>query len=159
MWVKTILMTLLVPGVTVFLLPYFIQRSSGFQLNPSPWLGVLGIMIILLGIFSFTWVSQAFVRFGKGTPAPFDPPRQFVARGLYRFVRNPMYLGAVLVILGEALLFWSWHLLAYAAAVLTILHFFVLLYEERSLLRRFGKPYHDYLRTVPRWFPRFRVIK
>jgi len=158
-WVKTIFLTLLVPGVTVFLVPYFIQRPSGFQLNSSPWLGVLGIMTILLGVFSFSWVSQAFVRFGKGTPAPFEPPQQFVARGLYRFVRNPMYLGAVLVILGEALLFWSWHLLAYAAAVLTILHFFVIFYEEGTLLKRFGDPYQDYLRSVPRWLPRFRSKK
>jgi protein-S-isoprenylcysteine O-methyltransferase Ste14 len=159
MWVKTIFLTLLVPGVAVFLVPFFLQRPSGFQLNSSPWIAALGIMTIFLGVFSFSWVSQAFVRFGKGTPAPFDPPRQFVARGLYRFVRNPMYLGAVLVILGEALLFWSWHLLAYAAAMLTMLHFFVIFYEESSLLRRFGEPYQDYLRTVPRWFPRFRAMK
>lgn len=157
LWIKTLFLTVLVPGVACFLIPYFILRPSGLEMIPSLSLRMLGILLMILGVYGFSWVSQAFVRFGKGTPAPFDPPKEFVARGLYRFVRNPMYSGAMSVILGEALLFASWHLLIYAAAVLTMLHFFVVLYEEPSLLKRFGEPYRQYLHSVPRWIPRLQI--
>ncbi len=154
LWIKTIFLTILVPGVACFLVPYFIIKPSGIEMIPSLPLRILGILLMILGACGLSWVSQAFVRFGKGTPAPFDPPREFVARGLYRFVRNPMYIGAVTVILGEALLFASWNLLIYGAAVLAMLHFFVVLYEEPSLYKRFGEPYRQYLHNVPRWIPR-----
>lgn len=157
LWLKTIFLTLLVPGVACFLVPYLIVKPSGLHLIPSLALRFFGILLIVLGVYGFSWVSQAFVRFGRGTPAPFDPPKEFVARGLYRFVRNPMYIGAVTVILGEALLFASWHLLIYAAAVLAMLHFFVVLYEEPSLSKRFGEPYRQYLLNVPRWIPRLHI--
>ncbi len=158
LWIKTILLTLLVPGIACFLIPYFILKPAGLEMVHSPVIRVVGILLMALGICGFSWVSQAFARFGKGTPAPFDPPKKFVAIGLYRFVRNPMYLGAVTVILGEALLFGSWKLLAYAAAVLTALHLFVVLYEEPSLYRRFGEPYRHYVNEVPRWLPGFYKI-
>lgn len=157
LWIKTIFMTLLVPGIACFLIPCFIQQPAGFAVVHSPVIRIVGILLMSLGTCGFSWVSQAFVRFGKGTPAPFDPPKEFVAIGLYRLVRNPMYLGAVMVILGEAVLFGSWKLLAYAAAVLTFLHFFVVLYEEPSLSRRFGESYRQYVLTVPRWLPRFHT--
>jgi protein-S-isoprenylcysteine O-methyltransferase Ste14 len=156
LWLKTIFLTLLVPGVACFLIPYFIVKPSGLDMIPSLALRIIAVILMVLGVCGFSWVSQAFVRLGKGTPAPFEPPKEFVTRGLYRFVRNPMYIGAVMVILGEALLFASWRLLVYAAAVLTVLHLFVVLYEEPSLYKRFGEPYHRYLQSVPRWIPRFR---
>ncbi len=156
LWVKTIFLTLLVPGIACFLIPYLIQRPSGLDMIPSLALRIIAVIFMVLGVCGFSWVSQAFVRLGKGTPAPFDPPREFVGSGLYLFVRNPMYIGAVTVILGEALLFSSWRLLVYAAAVLTVLHFFVVLYEEPSLYKRFGESYRRYLLSVPRWIPRFR---
>lgn len=155
LWIKTILMTLLVLGITCFLIPYYILRPSGPNIVHSPVLRVAGILLMILGICGFSWVSQAFARFGKGTPATFNPPKEFVARGLYRFVRNPMYIGTVTALLGEAILFSSWKLLDYAAAVLTVLHFFVVLYEEPSLYSRFGESYRRYVLTAPRWLPRF----
>jgi protein-S-isoprenylcysteine O-methyltransferase Ste14 len=95
-----------------------------------------------------------FVFVGRGTPAPFDPPRSFVPEGPYRWVRNPMYLGALLVLIGFGL----WHgslsmvLLALPAAVLA--HLFVVLYEEPALRQRFGQPYAAYLALVNRWVPK-----
>lgn len=157
LWVKTLFLTLLVPGTACFFIPYLILKPTGMDMVSSPILRILGVLLMALGICGFSWVSQAFVRLGKGTPAPFDPPKEFVANGLYRFVRNPMYLGAVTVILGEAILFGSWRLFIYAAAVLATLHFFVILYEEPSLYRRFGEPYRQYTQTVPRWMPRFKI--
>ena len=91
---------------------------------------------------------------GGGTPGPWDAPRRVVARGPYRWVRNPIYLAALLVVLGEAWLFTSPRLLAYAAVMAACFHLFVTGYEERTLARRFGPAYLEYRRAVPRWIPR-----
>jgi len=96
----------------------------------------------------------AFV--GKGTPAPFDPPRRLVVRGPYRFVRNPMYIGAALALAGAALFYGSWPLLGYMGLFLLITHLFVRLYEEPVLRRLFGTEYEEYCRVVRRWRPSLR---
>jgi protein-S-isoprenylcysteine O-methyltransferase Ste14 len=85
---------------------------------------------------------------------PWDAPRRFVAVGPYRWVRNPIYISAFLVVLGEAWLFVSPPLLAYAGAMMVVSHLFVIGYEEPTLRRRFGETYNEFLRTVPRWIPR-----
>ena len=91
---------------------------------------------------------------GGGTPGPWDAPRRVVAHGPYRWVRNPIYLAALLVVLGEAWLFMSPPLLVYAGAMAAFCHLFVTGYEERRLARQFGDSYLEYRRTVPRWIPR-----
>jgi protein-S-isoprenylcysteine O-methyltransferase Ste14 len=96
-----------------------------------------------------------FASAGKGTPAPVDPPKRLVVRGLYRFVRNPMYVGVLLALLGEAWFFRSRAVLVYAAIAFTWEHLFVVLYEEPALKRKFGETYSDYLTRTPRWIPRF----
>ena len=95
-----------------------------------------------------------FVVVGKGTPAPFDPPRRLVVRGPYRWVRNPMYLGAATALLGAAVYYWAPPLLAYALAFLAATHLLVRGYEEPALRDAFGADYDAYCRTVPRWRPR-----
>lgn len=94
-----------------------------------------------------------FATRGRGTPAPFDAPRAFVATGPYRFVRNPMYLGAAAVIAGAGLWFRSGSILLLAGGFLLFFHLFVLLYEEPALRSRFGESYETYTRTVRRWWP------
>jgi protein-S-isoprenylcysteine O-methyltransferase Ste14 len=96
----------------------------------------------------------AFARFGRGTPAPFDPPRRLVVRGPYRFVRNPMYIGAGLALIGVAMFYRAPQMLVYVAAFWAITHAFILLYEERVLRRLFGREYDEYRRQVRRWLPR-----
>jgi protein-S-isoprenylcysteine O-methyltransferase Ste14 len=91
---------------------------------------------------------------GDGTPGPWDAPARVVAVGPYRRVRNPIYLAALLVVLGEAWLFMSAAVLVYAGAMAVCFHLFVLGYEERTLRRRFGDSYAEYQRTVPHWVPR-----
>jgi len=91
---------------------------------------------------------------GRGTLAPVDPPTRLVVRGPYRYVRNPMYLGVLCILTGEAWLFASSALLIYAAAVLACFYSFVVLYEEPALRRKFGESYEQYARTVHRWWPR-----
>ena len=89
-------------------------------------------------------------------PAPFDPPKKLVARGMYRYTRNPMYTGVLLILIGEALLFMSRDMLIYAIIVAAGFHLYVLLIEEPHLCKRFGESYNEYCRTVPRWVLRRR---
>jgi len=108
--------------------------------------GSIGAVIALSCVFTFATL-------GKGTPAPFDPPRRLVIRGPYRFVRNPMYLGAALALAGAAIFFESAPLLLYLAIFLLVTHLFVLFYEEPTLRRTFGPEYEAYCHRVKRWLP------
>jgi protein-S-isoprenylcysteine O-methyltransferase Ste14 len=114
---------------------------------------IAGAIIVMAGGALALWCIFTFVFVGKGTPAPFDPPRRLVIRGAYRFVRNPMYLGAGLAVAGAALFFGSWPLLAYAVLFGLITHLFVIVYEEPALTRAFGEDYAAYRRRVRRWVP------
>ena len=91
---------------------------------------------------------------GRGTPAPIAPTKKLVVEGLHRYVRNPMYIGVATIVLGQAVLFHSWHIIEYLACVLVSVNFFVLFYEEPTLAQQFGPEYAEYRRTVPRWIPK-----
>ncbi len=108
--------------------------------------GAIGAIIALWCVFTFAFI-------GRGTPAPFDPPRRLVIRGPYRFVRNPMYLGAGLALASVALFYKSWPILGYTVVFFFATHFFVLLYEEPTLRKTFGQEYDKYCRQVKRWWP------
>jgi protein-S-isoprenylcysteine O-methyltransferase Ste14 len=111
-----------------------------------------GILVALGGALAL-WCVVTFALRGRGTPAPFDPPRQLVVEGPYRRVRNPMYLGAGLALSGAALYYRSLALLGYAALFLLVTHAFVLWYEEPTLRRLFGQEYEAYCQRVHRWWP------
>ena len=149
------LATIIVPGGAVVLLPYLILQATA--VSSIPHLGPMQIgslVLAMLGLSMIVWVSIAFVKQGKGTPVPIEPPKNFVAAGLYRFQRNPMYFGALLTVLAEALFFNSAWLLVYAALLWLALHTFTVLFEEPQLGRRFGDSYREYKATTPRWIPR-----
>jgi len=114
---------------------------------------VTGALIGSVGLLVAFWCVAAFATLGKGTPAPFDPPRRLVVRGPYRFVRNPMCMGAALALAGGACFYASFWLLAYAAALFLTCYLFVVFYEEPHLRRTFGEEYEVYCRAVPRWRP------
>jgi protein-S-isoprenylcysteine O-methyltransferase Ste14 len=117
------------------------------------WLLPFGLLLILLGALLALWCISTFVARGRGTPAPFDPPREFVAAGPYRYVRNPMYVGAIGVLLGSGLALPSPSIVGLSFVFLWLAHLLVLLYEEPSLASRFGEPYLRYKATVHRWLP------
>jgi protein-S-isoprenylcysteine O-methyltransferase Ste14 len=117
-------------------------------------LEVFSMIVASIGICVVVWVSVTFVRRGKGTAVPLLPPTQFVAIGLYRFVRNPMYIGLLLVIIAETIFFRSVWLLIYASLFWLAVHCYVVLIEEPDLKRRFGASYMEYLTATPRWIPR-----
>lgn len=153
--IKTLVFTVFVPGTVTVYIPYRILSSAAKAVLPviaaCQAVGVLSMVLGTLGYFRCAW---DFATSGKGTPAPIDPPKVLVARGLYRFVRNPMYVSALLVLFGESLFFESRNLLVYGAAFWCLAHLFVLLYEEPSLRTKFGNSYEEYCRAVPRWIPR-----
>jgi protein-S-isoprenylcysteine O-methyltransferase Ste14 len=117
------------------------------------WAFPLGLALALAGSLIALWCIVTFVARGRGTPAPFDPPREFVAAGPYRYVRNPMYVGAFGILFGSGLVVQSPSVIGLAAGFLLFTHLLVVLYEEPSLTRRFGEPYRHYKSTVRRWLP------
>jgi protein-S-isoprenylcysteine O-methyltransferase Ste14 len=148
---RTALFTAIVPGVVAGYLPLrVIGRDSEW---PAGW-SYIGIVPMLMGLVIYGWTAFDFAWTGRGTPAPIDPPRRLVVRGLYRYVRNPMYVGVLLVIVGEALLRRSWQTLEYAVGVYVMFFAVVLLLEEPLLRSQFGSAYSQYSSEVPRWVPR-----
>ena len=114
---------------------------------------VAGMIMVTIGTAIALWCVFTFVFIGKGTPAPFDPPRKLVIRGPYRFVRNPMYIGAAMTLAGVALFYGSLSILIYTCLFFLATHLFVVLYEEPTLRRTFGDEYEAYFRRVRRWAP------
>jgi protein-S-isoprenylcysteine O-methyltransferase Ste14 len=142
-------------GFLLVFLPARILGPAGIArpaaLSVEQW---AGLIIVAGGAVLAAWCILTFVFVGRGTPAPFDPPRKLVVRGPYRFVRNPMYVGAILALAGAALFYRSLALLAYCIAFGLMTHLFVMLYEEPMLRRLFGGEYDDYCKRVHRWMPR-----
>ena len=146
--VRNLLFTVVVPGLGGAWVPWWILTRHGRTATPAGWEAA---GVIAAGTALYVWCVWNFAAVGRGTPGPWDAPSRVVAAGPYRWVRNPIYIAALLIVLGEAWLFMSLPLLAYAGVMAVIFHLFVTGYEERTLRRRFGSTYLEYRRTVPRW--------
>ena len=146
--VRNLLFTIVVPGLGGAWMPWWLLTRHGPAASPVAWAAV---PVIGAGLALYCWCVWIFARVGRGTPGPWDAPSRFVAAGPYRWVRNPIYVAALLVVLGQAWLFGSVAVLAYAVAMAVTFHIFVTGYEERTLRRRFGPAYLEYRRSVPRW--------
>lgn len=144
-------------GFLLVVLPERILSSSGIVRPPAVGpVELAGIAVGVTGGALALWCIVTFARVGKGTPAPFDPPRRLVVAGPYRYVRNPMYLGAGLALSGAAAFYGSIALFGYAVLFLIATHLFVLWYEEPTLTRFFGDEYDAYRGRVRRWLPRIQ---
>jgi protein-S-isoprenylcysteine O-methyltransferase Ste14 len=147
---KFLTFRLLVGGLVTVYAPYSIlaprPEPVPIQLSMMSFTGVLGITV---GILGYMWCVWDFAFGGQG-----DAPTILIARGTYKFMRNPMYLSLVLILIGESLLFQSWRLLGYAVVFWVAVHLLVVLYEERVLAKKFGTPYVQYCHAVSRWIPR-----
>jgi protein-S-isoprenylcysteine O-methyltransferase Ste14 len=157
LFVKDLLFLILVPGMMVAGFPYLVLTRG----VPPAWpdlgsLGwrVVGLLLMAGGAVGFLACVIDFARSGRGTPFPLDPPKELVVSGLYRYVRNPMYIAILAVVLGEIIVCRSGEMAFYWLSVFAGFHLFVVLYEEPTLRRRFGVAYEEYARRVPRWFPR-----
>ncbi len=144
----------LAPGVVAGVMPWWL---TGWDAEPV-WLPlrVLGALVLAAGAGVLVHAFARFVAEGLGTPAPVAPTQHLVVGGLYRWVRNPMYVAVVSCVAGQALLFGSLGLALYAAGLLVLFVSFVRGYEEPTLRRQFGSEYEAYRRAVPGWWPRAR---
>jgi len=153
-YLKSLLFLVIAPGIVAGLIPLtLLQNGPQFQTGVFSY---LALPFWITGIGTLLWCFLDFAQKGKGTPAPVDPPKELVISGLYRYVRNPMYVSVLLIIVGHFLWSGYWNLLVYAGFFLVVAHLFVTLYEEPNLRKRFGSAYEKYLKEAPRWFPRFR---
>ena len=153
-WLRTLLFALTFVATVLVLIPRWIRADAG-DTRLAEGAGLYaGAALIGLGAALMVWCWWEFATRGRGTPAPFDPPRRLVVAGPYRHVRNPMYVAALLFLAGQAALFSSRALLWFVGAFWLATHLFVLGYEEQTLARRFGADYAAYRAAVGRWLPR-----
>ena len=148
---RNLLFTIVVPAAGAVYAPWWILTHSGADPQPVAW---SALILVALGLVLYAWCLWLFATVGGGTPGPWDAPQRFVAVGPYRWVRNPIYIAAGLVVVGEAWLFLSLPLFAYAGALAVGCHLFVVWYEEPALHSLFGDAYDEYRRKMSRWIPR-----
>ncbi len=153
---RSLLWTVLMPGVFAGYLPWRYFGLGQVRLDPHDPLPLVGILCIAMGVGLLGSCIWEFARSGRGTLSPADPPRELVVRGLYRYVRNPMYLSVTLIILGELFLTRSRPLFWYWVIWFIAVNLFVIGHEEPYLRGRFGTSYERYTAEVGRWLPRFR---
>ena len=151
---KSLLYLIIEAGLFALYIPLTLLRAG-----PRIHTGVISFLAIPLWLIGSLVVLSCFWNFtfkGRGTPIPSDPPKELVITGPYRYVRNPIYVGVLLIFLGHFLWFGYWAMLIYTVSAFIGVHLFVLLYEEPTLKRKFGAAYEDYLKRVPRWMPRLK---
>ena len=153
LWLRTLLFTVLVPGTVLGLVPFALTAGTRGQRIDLGTAHLLGFTLLLPGVAIIIWCFIDFIRRGRGTPAPYDPPRKLVVVGLYTYVRNPQYVGVILVAVSEAILFGRILLFGYAVFLAIGYHLFVRFYEEPTLRRKFGEEYVQYCALVSRWLP------
>jgi protein-S-isoprenylcysteine O-methyltransferase Ste14 len=156
LFLRSLLWTILLPGVFAGYLPWRFFGLNRVRLDWSDPIHLAGVLILALGAALLGVCIFEFARSGRGTLSPMDPPRHLVVRGLYRYVRNPMYLSVTTIVLGELLLTRSTALAVYWVGWFGCVNLFVIGYEEPTLRDQFGESYDEYTRRVPRWIPRLR---
>ncbi len=139
----------------MILIPFFLMHLSDlyniYSFN-NTLLQIAGTIFIVSGVINFLYCSSIFIKHGKGgTPLITEPPKQFIVKGLYRYTRNPIYVGHIVIIFGEFLVFGKLLLLPYSLLIFLLLHLLLTMYEEPQLIKRYGHEYRDYLNKVPRW--------
>jgi protein-S-isoprenylcysteine O-methyltransferase Ste14 len=152
--IKSLLFLIIAPGTVAGYIPLVLLRKG-----PRIETGIFSYLAFLLWLVGGTillWSFWNFLHEGHGTPAPIEPPKELVVAGFYRCVRNPMYVGIILLLLGHFLWFGFWWILAYTVIAFITVHLFVTFYEEPRLKQSFGAAYENYLNQVPRWIPKIR---
>ncbi|MEW5917962.1 MAG: isoprenylcysteine carboxylmethyltransferase family protein [Gemmatimonadota bacterium] len=159
MWLRHAVAIAVLPFTVALIIPVFLARRNGVALDVGDSVAQLlaqtgGLVALVVGVLLFISSLRRFAGEGRGTLAPWDPPRELVVRGPYRFVRNPMISGVLLVLLGESLVLLSRAHLMWAVAFFVINAVYIPLLEEPQLATRFGRSYDEYRRHVPRLIPR-----
>ena len=151
LFLKNLLFTLFVPGTVAVYIPLRLTNDL-----PAPSLAahLASLPFFVVGCLIYGWCVWDFATFGGGTPLPIDAPKKLVVRGLYRYTRNPMYVGVLTTTLAWAVRYHAPEIILYAVAVWLLFHSFIMLYEEPHLQRTFGDEYTRYRAQVGRWLPR-----
>ena len=153
-WIGTIVFLLMAPGVVAGLIPWLITGWRWYDWGGAAWMVVPVARTAIAAGVAFLLHAFALFAVHRGTPAPIAPTETLVVSGAYRFVRNPMYLAVLTIILGQAMLFGSWWLVLYAVIIFIAVVTFVMGYEEPTLSNTYGEQYAAYRRNVPGWWPR-----
>ncbi len=161
--VRHLLSITALPFMAAVVIPWWVTRGSAVVVGPGPTLATQflqlgGLALLVAGFLLFAGSLRRFATEGEGTLAPWDPPRRLVITGLYRYVRNPMITGVVTILLGETAVLLSPAIGRWAVAFFIINAAYIPLVEEPMLVARFGEPYRDYCRRVPRLVPRLRPV-
>lgn len=149
---KNLIFTLLIPGSVAVYLPLLIVRRTAalWRIDIA---SVVGVLLVMLGAGLYLWCLREFTITGRGTPAPIDAPTRLVMGGPYQYVRNPMYVALLVMVVGWSVAFLVPLLLVYAAMIAAAFHLFVIFYEEPTLRGQFGEDYEQYTNLVNRWVP------
>lgn len=153
LYIRSILFTILQPGLVVALIPYFIIQYVHMEIPPIPMngFGLFIPILFIVGILLLFHCVYLFIKFGKGTLSPLDPTQQLVTSGVYQYSRNPMYLGVIAMLVAENLFFQIKELYWYTLIIFIIFNLFIMLHEEPRLEKDFGLAYTDYKKKVRRW--------
>lgn len=151
MLVRALLAFIALPGLVAIVVPPIIASLDPWRVGPAR----PGLVVMAAGAFVLVWCVRDFFVAGRGTLAPWDPPKSLVLVGLYRHTRNPMYVGVLVLVLGWAMTLGSPALGGYAILLAVAFHLRVLIHEEPWLASQFGPQWHAYAAAVPRWLPRF----
>lgn len=150
---RNLFFTIVQPGVVAGLVPYLLLRYFGYEIVPThlSTRHYIAATVLLGGFAIMTACILRFATEGKGTLSPLDPTKRLVINGLYRYSRNPMYVGVMAMLAGEAVFWWSIELAVYAVVILGVFNAFIMLHEEPRLRREFGPEFEDYTSRVGRW--------
>lgn len=151
-WFRAVAFIVVVPGAVAGWLPWYVAGAPSDVWGASHGAWRLGALLVVAGWTALLWCAREFALRGRGTPGPWDAPRQLVITGLYRFTRNPMYVAVLTAILGQAVWFHSRQIFWYAVLAAVVFQLMVVLYEEPTLEGIFGTQYTEYRRRVRRWF-------
>ena len=156
-WIKAIL---ILPFNILVVIPCILLYVSNYRYNPPSILRlIIGLALFRVGSGLALWTMHLFRKIGKGTPAPWDPPRHLVIRGPYKIMRNPMITGVILILLSESIFLGSNVILYYTLIFFIINTIYFKFYEEETLIKKFGNEYLEYRKTVPMWGIRFKKKK
>ena len=150
------IISFLLPIIVLIIVPLCIEKDITIKFLPA---FILGVIIIVIGLYAITMTVSSIIRVGKGTLAPWSPSRHLVIVGMYGYVRNPMILGVLTVLIGESVAILSYRILIWAACFFVINTIWFLVFEEPNLEKKFGDEYRKYKKNVPRWVPRLRPFK
>lgn len=151
---RNLVFTILQPGIVAVLIPFWLSGKTvkTVFVQPFVWYHFLGLSIFAVGLVLMLICISSFAIRGQGTLSPADPTKKLVISGLYRFSRNPMYIGVIMMLIGDSIFFRSYILVGYALLIFIAFNIFIIFFEEPRLQDDFGSEYNEYVKKVRRWF-------